>query len=433
MERSSSLDQLASTPFYCDLLAEAYPFSATAPLSELSLLDQALNSIVAREHEKGLLNIDVADIDSMLQDFLQSCAAEDLSERFRGIPVNQVREFAETALPELANDDDVERFVTQMSQMAVFMRGNSGRLQFAQEPIEHHLISVYLLEKLNSDLQNAFMDLGRCELPPNLVRLLSLSIEAVGIREQLWPRLLERLSAHSVTGRNALHIAVALSSGSTLLADAQFQGMDLSRIRFDSHDLQGASLDSADLTNTDFSTCELAGASLDGCLIKGTKFPDVAKMEGLMFGDMHRFYSAHVGGRFFDEARALQEYVQPTDGQEDSIRPACNAALQLRFLFNKFVRPNGTARRSSLDRRGALRGKEIFSPEQVLNATLQFGYLMEGSGRNRISRADRELYTELREFAMNLTLTSGLRSLLDEVCDDSGDCKHVQSAEVHAD
>lgn len=427
LQRVPALDELASTPYYCELLTQEYPaIGSGRDYTEQSILERALTGIVKREREeKNLLDITGADdVDDRLREFIRSCAAESLSEGFRGIPVDDVRENAEASLPTLSNEEDIEKYVTQMSQMPVFAQGEYGRLRFAQEPLEHYLVSDYLIKAFNRNPDDAFMAIGRCELPSNVVRLVSEAMISQGLDETIWPLLRGKFSEQSYSGSNALKIAVQLSSGTDRLARDQLQTLNLSRLQFLNHDLRDVSFDGADLTNTEFLNCNLAGASFDGCLLKATVFPDEpAMMSDVNFGDMHRFFSAHIGDEYFEEASRLQNYLMPDEVDPPAQRPACDAALQLRHLFNKFVRSNGDARRSWLDRRGASRGKALIDPDWVLGEAIRFDYLLE-RGRDRVERADGDLYRELRDFAMDLKLTPGIRSLLDRICSDEA-CSHV--------
>ncbi len=428
LQKVPTLDELASTPYYCDLLADDYPFSGSErDYTEQSVLERALAGIVRREREeKNLLNIIGADdVDDRLREFVRSCAAESLSEGFRGIPVADVRENAEASLPTLSNEEEIERYVTQMSQMPVFSQGEFGRLRFAQEPLEHYLVSDYLIEVFARNPEDAFMAIGRCELPVNVVRLVSAAMISRGLHETIWPLLRGKFSEQSNSGSNALKIAVQLSSGTDWLAGDKLQAMNLSRLQFSNHNLRDVSFNGSDLTNTDFSGCDITGASFDGCLLKGTIFPLETAL--VHFGDMHRFFSAYIGEEYFEEAQLLQKSLQRISADEPDL-PACEAALQLRYLFNKFVTANGEPIRKRIDRRGALRGKRFTpaDPEYVLDESIRAGYLSVDPDprRSYVARADTR-YTEIREFAMSLKMMPGLRTLLDRICY-VDECPHVR-------
>ena len=244
-------------------------------------------------------------------------------------------------------------------------------------------------------------------------------------RDALWAPLSEKFSETSASGKSALRIAVALSSGTRLLSDVQFGGMDLSGIRFSAHDFGAVSFDGANLTNTEFTNCSLAGASFDNCLIKGTVFPVALEMvSGIRFGGLHRFYSAHLAGTFFDDVGELRRFIETDDAAPSSGAPACDAALQLRQLFGKFVREDGMPRRKSLDLRGTLRGKQFMDPETVLESAIRSDYLSRMQGRERVERADDDSYREIVKFRTELEMSPGVQALLGEVCYSPG-CQHV--------
>jgi len=100
------------------------------------------------------------------------------------------------------------------------------------------------------------------------------------------------------------------------------------------------------------------------------------------------------------------------------------AVSEYRGLFSKFVRPNGQARRSWLDRRGTLAGRKIHDPQAILTSTIRFRYLIQDSARDRIVRPEGDLYAEMVNYVKDLTLTRGLRALLSEACERPG-CVHV--------
>ena len=295
------LDELAATPYYCELLTEEFASEGFgSEYSERHILERAIERIVARERGKGLL-CNVSDDD--VREFIESCAAVNLFEG--GVPIEEVSELAEIILTGLDNDNEIERLVTQMGQIAVFAPGYDGRLRFAQEPLEHYLVAKYLVQSLQSRPEV----LNRIDLPENVVRLMCDVVKASRTRDEVWGLLSERVRENSIFGRNALRIAVQLSAGTDLLTRVQLTGLDLSGLRFEEHDLRHASLDGADLTNTDFGNANLAGVSLENCLIKGTTFPaESDRVVNIRFGGMHKFYSARFGGRFFDDVTELRGF-----------------------------------------------------------------------------------------------------------------------------
>lgn len=416
LSRHPAIDELASTPYYCDLLLEEFAQDGQwTGESEIEILECGLARIIARERDKDLLS----DIPDQGSDFLESCAVSDLLHG--GVPVEEVREYAEVVIPGGILDDELDRLATQMGQIAVFAQGADGRLRFAQEPLEHYLAANYLAQSLETTPQI----LGGIELPENVLRLMLSCIDpdALGL---VWNLLVDKMSEKSVAGRNALRLAVGISAGTDRLADIQFAGLDLSGVRFDGHDLRGVSFDGADLTNTDFRGADLTGASLGNCLIKGTRFDsDPEMLRGIEFGEMHRFHSAYVGARFADDAAELDGCTGESSDTNGQAAPACAAARQLRQIFGKFVEETGRGRRKHLDKRAVLRGRHIVSYRQdILDEAIRAGYLRD-IARERIRRAEDDQYSEIVKFRTDLQMSSGIRALLNETCQEP-DCSHVR-------
>lgn len=414
-----AIDNLAGTPYYCNLLLDGYAQDdAWTGESEVEILELGLARIIARERDKDLLS-DIPD--QGIRDFIESCAVTALFEG--GVPVDEVREYAEVVIPGDTCGDELDKLATEMGQIAVFAQGSDGRLRFAQEPLEHYLAANYLAQSIGATPQI----LGGVELPENVIRLMVSCIEPDSL-DAVWNLLVDKMSEKSVTGRNALRLAVRISAGTDRLAGIQLPGLDLSRVRFDGHVLQGANFDGADLTNTDLRGADLTGASLDNCLIKNTRFDsDEETLNGIKFGKMHRFHSAYIGERFVDDIADLHEFVGESRDEIGQAPLACPTARQLRQIFGKFVEEDGRGRRKHLDKRGVLRGRHVVPlphRQDILDEAIRAGYLSEIE-RERIQRAGDDLYSEMRSFRMHLQMSPGIRALLNETCKEP-DCPHVR-------
>ena len=415
-----ALDGLASTPYYCDLLTEEFATGGLRPgNTETDILERGLQRIIARERDKGLLH---GIPDNGIREFIGSCAATNLFEG--GVPTEDVREMAEVMIPESIEETQLDSLATQMGQIAVFAHGSDGRLRFAQEPLEHYLAARYLTQSLESMPKN----LGRHELPDNVIRLMSYCID-LDSHDAVFQLLDGKMREESIAGRNAIRLAVRMSANTDRLAGIQLAGLNLSGIRFDSHALRSVSFDGADLTNADFRGADLTGSSFDNCLIKGTRFDDdKAMLSTINFGKMRKFYSAHIGDAFVDDVVELGELIGKSQRSGEQVQPACGAARQLRHLFGKFVEETGRGRRKDHSRRALLRGTQFVSDldrDNILRETIRAGYLIDGANRERISRAHDDSYGEIVKFRTELQMSPGIRALLDDTCQEA-DCSHVR-------
>ena len=417
-----ALDDLAATPYYCSLLTEEFAAEGLRPGdSEADIIERGLERMLERERNKGLL---VGIPDEGIREFIESCATTNLFEG--GVSTEDVQEMADVVILEwIEEEEEVEersRLATQLGQIALFAHGYDGRLRFAQEPLEHYLAANHLARSLQSTPEY----LRRREIPDNVLRLMSRCLHP-DAREDVWTLLIEMIREESIAGRNALQLAVRMSAHSDRLAGVQLAGVDLSEIQFEGHVLRGINLDGADLTNTDFSDADLAGSSLNGCLIRGTKFAaDERVLSSLEFGEMRRFYSAYVGESIVDDTLKFYAFVGESKRSAEEMQSVCAAARQLRFLFGKFVDETGMGRRKYLPERALLRGKQIVPhAEEILRGAIRAGYLVEIQSRDRISRAEDDLYGEIVKFRTDLRMSSGIRALLDDTCKVS-DCPHAR-------
>ncbi len=420
-----ALDDLASTPYYCDLLLDEF---ATNGLrlgdSETEILERGLERIIHRERDKELLQ-GVSDRD--IRDLMDSCAMTTLFEG--GILIEDVREMAEVVIAEGIDAEEITSLTTQMGQLAVFAQGHDGRLRFAQEPLEHYLAANYLAQGLPSRAEGMGQhNLGRHDLPDNVIRLVTRCIDG-SAHDVVWEWLTRQMHIDSIAGRNALRLAVALSAETDRLEHLRLAGLNLSGMRFKGQMLRNVNFDGANLTNADFRGTDLSGSSFDNCIIKGTRFDaDIEILRSINFGAMYRFYSAHVGDAFIGDSKALREMIGTSSDAVEAKEPACAAARQLRHIFGKFVEETGQGRRKHISERALHRGRQYVSDtdrDAILREAIRAGYLIEGATRDRVSRAQDDSYSEIIEFRTDLRLSPGIRAVLDDTCQEA-DCPHVR-------
>ena len=417
----AALDELASTPYYCDLLVEEFGAEGLGSGdSESDIIERGLQRILERERSKQLL---LGIPDEGIREFIESCATTNLFEG--GVSTEDVQEMADVVILEwIGEEEEAEersRLATQLGQIALFAQGYDGKLRFAQEPLEHYLAANHLARSLSSTPEY----LAVCEIPENVMRLMSDRLDP-NDHDAVLALLIEKMRENSTAGRNSLQLAVRMSANSDRLARVQLSDVNLSEVRFEGHMLQKMNFDGADLTNTDFRGTDLTGTSMNGCLIRGTRFDDDQEMlNSIKFGDVRRFYSAYVGETVVDDSVKFLELIGKSHERAEQMQSACAAARQLRFLFGKFVDETGMGRRKYLPERALLRGKQIVPhAEEILRGAIRAGYLVEVPNRDRISRAEDDSYGEIVRFRTVLQMSSGIRALLDDACKVS-DCPHV--------
>ena len=148
--------------------------------------------------------------------------------------------------------------------------------------------------------------------------------------------------------------------------------------------------------------------SFSGAVICNTGFFNMSSdlMEGASFGDMNTVHSIRVdsrrGSRNLNEPRAAIDWLRErvnVDVSESADELPCLAAEQLRHLFGKYIRPDGTARRKWVSSDAINRGSRyIQKPDQAVEAAVRAEYLTFERAFDRYRRADGRKYSEMVEF-----------------------------------
>jgi hypothetical protein len=248
-------------------------------------------------------------------------------------------------------------------------------------------------------------------------------------------KLLRTLEVGGLRGnafRNALQIAAYVIDTVGAIKRIPIEGHDLQGVKFKSLDLRGVSFRQCNLTGAEFPNCNLRDAKFEGAIIKNTAFvsDDPEALRGASFGDMEKVYSLITEqGKLETDQRAIGRWLLRRTGTQPPLVEACEAARQLRLLFGKFVYPTGVAKRAILPKRAALSGKAYLDPKETLGAALRHGYLVEESERyrDRICRCEGDPYQELVNYVKDLTVSPGLRRLLNDLCPQER-CPHVPQA-----
>ena len=434
------LDELASTPYYCDLITDEYGSGHIRfKYTETELMDIALERIIEREYSKDLLDRIALPIPKALE-YLQEVALDNFDNGYNGVSPEDLVEYAEVVALEsgVEGDGDRLRLSTGLGQIAVFTEGTTGdNIYFAQEVLAHHLLGRALYEKLET------------ETTDRLVRALSvqpiqsdnIAIRTVANRLR-YKRTLSKLMdipakqrLNDVAWRNLVQIAIYASDDSKLinpLHNAQdIERRDLSNMVLENLDLENVSFRNCNLSGVVFRNCDMRGAKFEGAIINETEF-GLREQKGLTdasFGDMNRIHSLRTErGRMLTDVKSISRWIHDRTGAEIELPEPCAYAKQLRVLFGKFVDPNGKARRAMIVKRSALSGKRFADPERTLNVAIANSYVHEEAARfrDRIKRGDGDKYREMVDYTKDLAMTLGIRRVLNRLCADTR-CPHVPS------
>ena len=424
------LNDLASTPFYCKLIAEQFADDRIhKTYNEIELLEAGISGIVEREYNKGLLDRLIIS-DEQLIELLQDLASEDASSGFQGLTIDTIKEYAEIMLPLEIEKPMQDKLVTELVQFALFQQGAvSGSVQFSQEILEQFLLGERIYRNILHNEEAAIRDLSLNFIPADWVTLRTVANRVIrDSTAQKLTDILNRINLPANTFRNVVQICAYSSSDPISFKRITFEGKSIAGIKMKDFDLRGVSFRNCDLTDVEFDGCLLNNTKYEGTIINRTLFlmKNKGDLKGAIFGDMGRIFSIKVQRRKPElNYESTINWLKTSSGQMGVIVSPCNAALQLRYLFGKFVYPDGKAKRAILDIRGALAGKEYYDKEKTIESVVRHGYLVKDTfGRGRLRRCDGDQYNEIINYVRDFTLTLGLETVLNNICSIVG-CLHI--------
>ena len=299
----STLADIASIPYYCDLLVQQFnDGQLRATYSSAQLIQTATESIVGREYGKGLaLTPEVMSIDDVLV-FAQDLAQKDLEGGFQGVSPSDVTEWAKD-WAELVWPEDVDernRFELQMSQIAFFEQGAAGRLKFVHEILELYLIGLQYVDYLRRGEVAYFIDaFNHWEFPANSITLDVLSEYCV---HEMSREDVENITFQSINRPKAFKNMLQLLSVGRFdgrFLDNSVVRKDLSGAKFFDMNFRGVSFAGCNLDTTEFHACDLRETEFSGAIISNTGFFNVSSesLNGANFGEMNTIHSIRVDGR----------------------------------------------------------------------------------------------------------------------------------------
>ena len=441
LTKNETINKLSSTPFYADMLVDAFrENSSLSPRSEFELLDLAVSEMCRREYEKGgPIQESVLPIGDF-RDWLEELAGEVVKQT--GIPIDELRDFSElvlvlTTTAGTSDSTGGSHLVDQMMVMP-FLKNSpvSGRFEFTHEILGEFLAGSFYAKHMQSprvDLDWGGRYLGQQALPSDSMLLKVIAWNFTEKRNEL-VKAIQAWSSSVTPGivhRNIVQLLALMEDGRDLLIKTglSLEGADLSGIQFGSMDLHGVRFVGSDMSFTDLSKCDLRDARFESARLRDTFLPSRSSqlLRGANFDSMKSFESIRPQSegridsydRFLDWAESATEVAIRKD-------LPCPSARQLAHLFGKFVRTNGEARRDWIDERGVLRGKRIQGGpgyRNTVDKVIEFHYLEKTTPRG-VSRPRGPLYGEIVQFMMNSTLSPGICNLLASLCRRPG-CQHV--------
>lgn len=431
LDSNPNLMKLAGTPFYCEVLTSEVsyglePLELTAAATESRLLKLAVRRMIKREFDNGLLLENWASAED-IESFIKDIAEENLEGGGKGVPVDDVTMLATYSLSPSIGETERDEAVQQIQQLPFFAGAiDLGRLSFSQEVVYNYLLGTLATDYFAGNPRRFLHLLGVQPFSPDSVTLHVICeyVRAMNALDDLYRAAMDA-TQDRVAFRNVLQIIVSLPDTEWIVRRLPLERRDLSGLRFDHMDLSSLSLRGANLESSSFRNCSLASTVLADAVLKGTEFIGCGGLDKADFGDLSTFFSVTVDRDAFEEPDEFLRGIGVPTGPESPryIRP-CAAANQVRFLFSKYVHPDGIARRNWLDEKAALSGRRYVDPRTVIDAARRHGYLDWDSSRRRYVRTAGDQYSDMVGLVTKLQITPRLRLLLSDVCTRPG-CNHV--------
>jgi hypothetical protein len=308
-----------------------------------------------------------------------------------------------------------------------------GAVAFEHELIAEYLAARYLVERLFSDPGRIARALAeRLDFADLLIaRFMAGQIRKRSGGTEFLKEALKTMSLPGLSFTNLLQLLLMSDPGAQVLngMESHLEGRRLDRVVFEGRDLDNISFRNCVLTDAVFRACGLKQARFEGARLSETRFEKMVagSMIGSLFGDLEHFESVYVDKKWIESRSEFAAWALRMTGQVGEIEDPCPSSQQLRTLFLKYVRPDGTGRRDEIPSRALTRGRKLSgapSPEDCLASSLQGGYLQPAAFRDRVRRVPGDPYGEMVHFVRDWRLTPALRAILDGLCD-IPNCRHV--------
>lgn len=429
VDASRTLRSLSGLPFYCGLLLDQFRAGVVQEFTgDVSMLDFVIDQMIKREVAKGLLDLRLF-APHGLDDWLELIAVDYVEgRRYADIDRNEAMEYGKLVLQDGVDQKTQNHILVSLLQFPLFRAGaESGRIAFAHDLIAEALAARVYLGLLARQPGDVGRRLSRVDLEdPTLLRFIA---SRMGQGEE--GAVTEVLRRGSLEGRSfsiLLSLLMLARPERDLVKSigGNFEGRDLAGVRFVGRDLSGLSFRCADLSFATFEGCDLRSARFEGAFLSRTRFEGDNQLEDAQFGDRSRLQSLLHGRKLLDEPAHLKKWVAERTGRTEPAGEPCPAALQIRYLFSKFIDPLGTPRRDDLNRRALAAGKRYSgtaSAEEYIEAAVRHGYLTGPDFRDRFRRAEGDKYAEIIKFVRDGSISDGLGRVIAELCRLRG-CTH---------
>ena len=435
ISQNHALQKISRVPYYCDLMLDAFKDKSFREFNdEFSVLEHAIEKILDREADKGLLFEDYFDSGG-LKEWLEVTATEVYQANYKGLSIEDVKVYAGMVIKSSLSEEECTQAVTSLVHFPIFTEGMTpGTVNFKHELIAEYLAAKYLFRELQKNPHRIANYIGdKLDFAESLaLRFIS---KEIANNEEAKAEIVKALQAPNATGRAFTYlfqILITADPNTGIFKDHPklLESRDLRGIVFKDLDLDNVSFRNSDLAEAKFVSCSLREAQFEGTRLSRTHFNelnDSSSLIGANFANLQRCQSIKVNGKHLNDRGDLWEWVQRNTSTQTLGMDPCPAAMQLNVLFSKYVHQDGSGRRDELTELALLRGRRhpgAPRPEECVNECRRHGYLVAPNQRQRLRRAQGERYDEMVEYVKDWKLSSGIREMLDSLCS-RRDCLHI--------
>ena len=437
VSKSEALENITRVPYYCDLILQSFQEDGKLDFEDdFAVLEHAISNLVEREKQKGLLSENYFE-QGGFDEWLKTVGVEAYNSNFTGFSRNDLEQYAALVLRNELSSEERNHALISLIQFPLFAPGlRLGTVNFKHELIAEYLAAKYLNDLLVSDPKKVAQQLGgKSDIAGSLIcHYLAANIRS---DENTINNIFAVLKKGDLVGggfASLLQILVSAHPDRSLFQKDKdlFESRDLRGIQLQHLDLRDVSFRQCDLSNALFQDCDLQNSKFEGATLIQTRFTDLdaQALIGASFGDLTQFESIIAGNARYDDRNRVKRWIGDVTGTPIEIDDPCSSAQQLRSLFLKFVRPDGTGRRNTLPERALLRGRRYPGaprPDTLIKQTQHVGYLEAANYRGQISRVPGGAYDDIVDYVRFWKLSEKMRRLLDDVCPITN-CRHIPFA-----
>ena len=431
IDTSPTLRELSGLPFYCHLLVEEFCRSGRLEFNDdVALLTYVVDSMIAREKQKGLLDERVFEWHG-LEDWLEDIALAYVEEgRYASVSRSEAVEYGQIVMRDGIEQEIRDHTLTTLLQFPLFCSGTEqDKIAFSHDLIAELLAARGYIRRILRNVEDVGRRLEEFISDPQASSILRFM--AIQLNADAEGRLMGELARGQLRDRGGATLLSLLMHARpdrdlVRRVSKNLDGWELAGVRFDQRDLSEMSFLGADLSNSVFKDCDLRAVQFAGAYMKRTSFEGKNNLQDAEFGHPGRVDSIMVGMRLLEEPAEIDAWIRQATGRPERPGEPCPTALQLLRIFSKFVTPLGTGKRDELSSRALLAGRRYAgaaSPEECLARAATGGYLIGPDYRDRFKRAEGDRYGEIVAFVRDGSVSDSLGRVVAAICPRRG-CLH---------